>query len=74
MARFVVYEVWTRARVITAPNENAAYDKGHEAVTAVYEGAKGTGWPIGGEDGLHSSNWHVVRVPAKKKPRGRVRR
>lgn len=46
MPKFVVYEIWTRSRVVEAKNESDAYDKGE---------------PLP-EVGLSLSNWHVHPV------------
>lgn len=44
MPKFVVYEVWTRARVVEADDFDHAYTVGEPR-------------PL---DGLNLSNWHVV--------------
>lgn len=47
MPKYVVYEVWTRSRVIDADSESDAYDKGEPAARA----------------GMNLCNWHVVEIP-----------
>lgn len=44
--KFVVYEVWTRSRIIDADDTHEAYNEGEPV-------------PI---DGLSLCNWHVVPV------------
>jgi hypothetical protein len=49
MPKFVVYEIWSRARVVEAENETEAYKVGEpDAPQAA------SGWNCG--------NWHVVPV------------
>lgn len=45
--RYVVYEVWTKARVVEAHDEHDAYTKGEPE-------PQGKGWNL--------CNWHVVPV------------
>lgn len=45
---FVVYEIWTRSRLVDAPNIGEAFLAGH---------------PTEERKGLHLSNWHVVQLP-----------
>lgn len=48
MKQFVVYEVWTRSRLIEAEDEEHAYDVGSPQVN---------------EDGMNLCNWHVIEIP-----------
>jgi hypothetical protein len=53
--KWVVYEVWTTARVIEAATEQEAHDKGEPPA----------------REGLNLSNWHVIPLSAdepKKDP------
>ncbi len=55
MPKYVVYEVWTKARVIDAKDMNEAYTLGE---------------PIASLDRkLNLSNWHVVFVTDEEKGR-----
>lgn len=47
MPKFVVYEVWTRCRVVEAPNAAIASSRFEPAIAP---------------PGLNLSNWHVVPV------------
>jgi hypothetical protein len=51
MAKFVVYEVWTRARIVEAVNHRDAYKVGEPQ-------------PVQG--GFNLCNWHVVAVDGTK--------
>ncbi len=55
MARFVVYEIWTRARVISAPDRHTAYQESE---------------PDPGlcKFGLHLANWHAVPIEGADEP------
>lgn len=55
--KFVVYEVWTRARVIEANDSGEAYVRGE---------------PQSRPDGLNLCNWHVVNVEQADAPAGEV--
>ena len=50
MPKFVVYEIWTRHRIVKAKTATEAL-RNHMPV------------PV---KGLHLSNWHAVEVPVKK--------
>lgn len=50
MPKYVVYEVWTRSRVVDADSQSDAYDKSEPPARA----------------GLSLCNWHVVELPVAK--------
>ena len=49
--RYVVYEIWTRARVVDAKDDHDAYAKGE---------------PLPRKDDLSLSNWHIKRIETKE--------
>ena len=55
--RYVVYEVWTKSRIIEAESEQDAYDKAEPEPRTAEAGE------------LNLSNWHVVPVDEPPKPR-----
>ena len=54
MPKYVVYEIWTRARVVEAENLSDAYNVGEPTKRGVV--------------GLGLSNWHVVRMADTPEP------
>lgn len=48
MKTYVVYEIWTRSRVIKAKNDRAAYDKGAPKPRR--------------DKTLNLANWHIQQV------------
>lgn len=51
MNKYVVYEIWTRARIVEAESQDAAYQVGEPAI----EG-----------NGMSLCNWHVVPLDTVK--------
>jgi hypothetical protein len=54
--KFVVYEIWSRSRVVEAESESAAYDVADPHGNGYDD--KGTMQALG----LNMGNWHAVRV------------
>ena len=53
MAKFVVYQIWTKDKVVEANSRREAFDIAYPDEDEINHAS---------EIGLHFSNWHVVKV------------